>query len=212
MPETGRFKPSTGWIDLDFVEREWTPCKIFEMGIRQHLAGLSLSNTVIILENLGVKRSRTAVHNWVNKADLQPGGGASPDRVAVDQKVIRINGEQYGLYTAVDPQTNRILHSRLFQTYTIAIGGEFLSELIEKHDVADALFLIDDAGDFIGSLQKEGLSYCVEVHGHRNQVERVYREVERRTCSFSYGSSHVDPATAESWLQAHAFCWNQWLN
>ncbi|MFP8957413.1 IS6 family transposase [Natrialbaceae archaeon A-CW3] len=212
MPETGRLKQSTGWIDLDFVERERTPRKIIEMGIRHHLAGLSLSNTVILLEDLGVKRSRTAVHNWVHKADLQPEGGASPDRVAVDQKVIRINGEQYWLYTAVDPQTNRILHSRLFPTYTIAIGREFLSELIEKHDVSNALFLIDDAGDLIGSLRKEGLSYRVELHGHRNQVERVFREVERRTSSFSNSFSHVDPATAESWLQAHAFWWNQWLS
>ncbi|MCU4754032.1 IS6 family transposase [Halobacteria archaeon AArc-curdl1] len=212
MPETGRLKQYTGWIDLDFVERERTPRKIIEMGIRHHLAGLSLSNTVILLEDLGVKRSRTAVHNWVHKADLQPEGGASPDRVAVDQKVIRINGEQYWLYTAVDPQTNRILHSRLFPTYTIAIGREFLSELTEKHAVTDALFLIDDAGDLIGSLRKEGLSYRVELHGHRNQVERVFREVERRTSSFSNSFSHVDPATAESWLQAHAFWWNQWLS
>ena len=104
MPETDRLEQSTGWIDLDFVERERTPRKIIEMGIRHHLAELSLSNTVILLEDIGVERSRTAVHNWVHKADLQPEDGASPDRVAVDQKVVRINGEQYWLYTAVDPE------------------------------------------------------------------------------------------------------------
>lgn len=59
-----------------------------------------------------------------------------PDRVAVDQKAIQINDEQYWLYAAVDPQTNRILHSRLFPTYTIAIAREFLTELAEKHDVS----------------------------------------------------------------------------
>jgi len=46
--------------------------KIIEMGIRHHLAGLSLSNTVILLEDLGVERSRTAIHDWVQKANLQP--------------------------------------------------------------------------------------------------------------------------------------------
>jgi len=128
MPDIDRLNADTGWIDLGFVERERTPRKIIEMGIRHHLAGLSLSNTVILLEDLGVERSRTAIHDWVQKANLQPKGGESPDRVAVDQKAIQINDEQYWLYAAVDPETNRILHSRLFPTYTIAIAREFLTE------------------------------------------------------------------------------------
>lgn len=95
MAEIDRLNQDTNWIDLGFVERERTPREIIEKDIRHHLAGLSLSNTVILLEDLGVERSRTAVHNWVQKADLQPESGESPDRVAVDQKAIRINDEQY---------------------------------------------------------------------------------------------------------------------
>ncbi|WP_302081602.1 IS6 family transposase [Salinibaculum rarum] len=208
MSESNRLSESTEWIDLEFVERERTPREIIETGIRYHLAGLSLSNTVVLLEDLGVERSRVAVHNWVQKADLQPAGGESPDRVAVDQKAIRVNTEQYWLYAAVDPETNRILHSRLFPTYTIPIAREFLAELAEKHDVSDAVFLVDDADDLIGGLRREGYSYRVQQHGFRNAVERVFREVQRRTSSFSNCFSHVDPTTAETWLQAHAVWWN----
>ena len=208
MPKTARLTECTEWIDLEFVERERTPREIVEKGIRHHLAGLSLSNTVTLLEGLGVERSRTTVHNWVQKADLQPAGGASPDRVAVDQKAIRINDEQYWLYAAVDPETNRILHSRLFPAYTIPIAREFLTELAEKHDVEDALFLVDDADDLIGGLRRENYSYHVQQHGFRNSIERVFRKVERRTYSFSNCFSHVDPPTAEAWLQAHAVWWN----
>ncbi|WP_280535451.1 IS6 family transposase [Halopenitus sp. POP-27] len=208
MAETDRLSESTEWIDLGFVERERTPREIIETGIRHHLAGLSLSNTVILLEDLGVDRSRTAVHNWVHKADLQPADGESPDRVAVDQKAIRINSEQYWLYAAVDPETNRILHSRLFPTYTIPIGREFLIEVAEKHDVEDALFLVDDADNLKGALRRENLSFRVEIHGFRNAVERVFREIQRRNSSFSNYFSHVDPPTAETWLQAHAVWWN----
>ena len=68
-------------------------------------------NTVILLDDLGVDRSGVAVHNWVQKADLQLADGESPDRVAIDQKEIRINDEQYWLYAAVNPETNKILHS-----------------------------------------------------------------------------------------------------
>jgi putative transposase len=208
MAELDRLSESTEWIDLEFVERERTPREIIEKGIRYHLAGLSLSNTVTLLEDLGVKRSRVAVHNWVQKADLQPADGESPDRVAVDQKAIRINDEQYWLYAAIDPETNRFLHLRLFPTYTIPIAREFLTELLEKHDVKDAVFLVDNADDLIGGVRRERLSYRVQQHGFRNSIERVFREVERRTSSFSNCFSNVDPATAETWLQAHAVWWN----
>ena len=208
MSESNRLSESTEWIDLGFVERERTPREMVEKGVRHHLAGLSLSNTIIFLEELGVRRSRVAVHNWVQKADLQPADGESPDRVAVDQKAIQINDKQYWLYAAADPQTNRILHSRLFPTYTIPIAREFLTELAEKHDVEDALFLVDDADDLIGGLRQENDSYRVEQHGFRNSAERMFREVERRTSSLSNCFSRVNPPTAENWLQAHAVWWN----
>jgi len=208
MAKTDRLTGATGWIDLAFVERERTPREFIEKGIRHHLAGLSLSNTVILLEESGVERSRVAVHNWVQKAGLQPASGRNPDRVAVDQKAIRVNDELYWLYAAVDPATNRILHSRLFPTYTISIAREFLTEVAEKHDVSDAVFLVDSAEDLIGALRQEGYSYRVQRHGFRNAVERVFREVERRTSSFSNCFSHADPTTAETWLQAHAVWWN----
>jgi len=68
MHEIDRLSDSTDWIDLDFVERERTPKQIIEVGIQLHLAGLSLSNTKQYLERVGVERSRTAIHNWVQKA------------------------------------------------------------------------------------------------------------------------------------------------
>ena len=54
----------------------------------------------------GVERSRKAVHDWVQKADLQPANDASPDHVTLDETVIRINGQQFCLYATVDPETN----------------------------------------------------------------------------------------------------------
>ena len=45
------------------MEREATPKFAMKLGIQMHLAGLSLSNTTSALEELGVKRSRKAVHD-----------------------------------------------------------------------------------------------------------------------------------------------------
>lgn len=52
------------------MERERIPQKIVEVGIQFYLAYLSLSNTKKYIEILDVKRSQTAVHNRVEKADL----------------------------------------------------------------------------------------------------------------------------------------------
>jgi transposase-like protein len=116
MPEIDRLTGDNDWIDLDFVERERTPGQIVEVGIQLHLAGLSLSNTKQYLERLGVQRSRTAIHNWVQKADLQPTGTRSSNYVALDETVIQLGTDRYWLYTAVDPKTNEFLHVKLCTT------------------------------------------------------------------------------------------------
>ncbi|SFC60035.1 Transposase (or an inactivated derivative) [Halobiforma haloterrestris] len=204
MPKIDRLSGRSDWVDLSFVERERTPCRLMELGIRLHLAGLSLSNTVRELEKFGVDRSRKAVYDWIQKADLQPATDADPNHVALDETVIRINDHQYWLYAAVDPETNRILHIRLFSTTTTALTERFLRELIEKHDVENAVFLVDGAQHLQTALRRRGLRFRYEKHGNRNAVERIFREIKRRTTSFSNCFSHVRPSTAESWLQAFA--------
>jgi transposase-like protein len=94
---------------------------------------------------LGVNCCRSTAHNWVQKADLQPTGGADPDHVAVDETVIQLNNERFWLYAAVDPETNRLLHVKLSPTENQAITEMFLTELSEKHLVDDALFIVDSA-------------------------------------------------------------------
>jgi len=204
MPEITRLSGSRDWIDLDFVERERTPERAMKLGIQMHVAGLSLSNTISVLDNLGVQRSRKAVHDWVQKADLQPVSGKSPNQIAVDETVIRINDQQFWLYAAANPQTNEILHLRLFSTTTTALTEIFLKELRQKHDVETAVFLVDGAKHLQAALQRAGLRFQTERHGNRNAVERIFREVKRRTSSFSNCFSHVEPKTAENWLQSFA--------
>ena len=75
-----------------------------------------MKNVSQFFDKLGVQRSYVAVHNWVHKADLQPISTVSADQFAVDEKVIRINGDDYWLYGAVDPETSEILQFRLLPT------------------------------------------------------------------------------------------------
>ena len=204
MAERARLSGHREWIDLDFVERERTPEWVMAQGIQSHISGLSLSNTVELLADLGVQRSRKAVHDWIQKADLQPDSGQSPNQIALDETVIRINDQQFWLYAAGDPTTNDLLHVRLFASTTIALTEMFLRELRDKHDVESAEFLVDGAKHLETALQRAGLRFQISRHGNRNAIERIFRELKRRTSSFSNCFSHVEPETAESWLQAFA--------
>jgi len=204
-----RLSGSIDQINLEFVEREATPRLLMKLGIQLHLAGLSLSNTVSILEIFGVERARSTVHNWVHKADLQPESGRSPDHVAVDETVIRLNDENYWLYAAVDPETNELLHTKLEPTTNKVIAHAFFAELREKHDVDDAVFLIDGSLSLKDACSRHGLDFRYERHGNRNSVERVFREVKRRTLSFSNCFSNAQAETADDWIEAFAFAWNQ---
>ena len=209
MPENARLSGYLDEIDLEFVEREATPRLLMKLSIQLHLAGLSLSNTKQRLETLGVERSRTAIHNWVQKADLQPTSDGTPNQIAVDETMIRINDERHWLYAAVDPNTNEFLHVRLFQTRTTQLAVLFLRELSEKQQAEQVPFLVDQAHHLKAALARLGLRFQVVHHGNRNAVERVFREVKRRTSSFSNTFSNVEPSTAESWLQAFAVWWNR---
>ena len=208
MPEIDRLSGSTDWIDLEFVQRERTPKRIIEVGIQLHLAGLSLSNTKQYLENLGVERSRTAIHDWVQKADVQPTSDAAPDHIAVDKTVIQVNDERRWLYAAVNAETNEFLHVRLSPTRTTQPTVLFLCELQQHVPVIQATILINDAHHLKAALSRLGLRFQMRRHGNRTAVERVFREIKRRTSSFSNTFSHVQPTTAERWLQAFAVWWN----
>ena len=125
MPKNASLTEPFDQIDLAVIQREVTPRVLMKLSIQLYLAGLSLSNTVSILELFGVNRARSTVHNWVHKADLQPEDGRSLDHVAVDETVIQLNDEQYWLYAAVDPNTNELLHTKIEPTRTNVITHSF---------------------------------------------------------------------------------------
>jgi putative transposase len=209
MPENDCLNGCLDEIDFGFVEREATPRLLMKLSIQLHLAALSLSNTVSILEIFGVERARSTVHNWVHKADLQPESGRYPDHIAVDETVIQLDDEQYWLYAAVDPKTNELLYTKLEPTTTKVLAHSFLTKLSENHDVSDAVFLVDGSHSLQDACQRHGFDFRYEKHGNRNAVERVFRDIKRRTICFSNCFSNAEAKTADDWLRSFSFAWNQ---
>ena len=123
--------------------------------------------------------------------------------------MIRLDDEQYWLYAAVDPETNDLLHAQLETTTNNVLADQFFADLREKHDVDDAIILVDGAAPLQQACRKHGLDFRYERHGNRNSVERVFREVKRRTVCFSNCFSNAEAETANEWLRSFAFAWNQ---
>jgi putative transposase len=71
------------------------------------------------------------------------------------------------------------------------------------------VFLVDGATQLKDACTRHGLGFRHEKHGNRNSVERIFREVKRRTNAFSNCFSHAKAATADEWLESFAFAWNQ---
>ena len=65
------------------------------MGVQYHLSGIYIHAITNTLERFGIDRSHIAVHNWVDKADLQPISTVSADQLAVDEKMIRLHGQKF---------------------------------------------------------------------------------------------------------------------
>ena len=107
--------------------------------------GSSLKETQEILRLFGVIRSHQAILQWVHQvADSFPDPPeAQPKRVAVDETAVKINGEWSWLYAAIDLNTKLVLGVDLFGRHGTDPAAAFLHGLSEKHDLSEAVFLVD---------------------------------------------------------------------
>ena len=81
--------------------------------------------------------------------------------------MIRRNNEQYWLYAAVDPKANELRYTTLELTTDSVVAHAFFTEIHEKHDVEDAVFLIDGPHPLKNACQRHGLDFKYKNHGNR---------------------------------------------
>jgi len=168
----------------DVWENERTPTPVRRFGVRLHTAGMSIRETVAILDLLGVDRSHGAVWNWVHtlsEAQSDP-PMAEPSRVAVDEKQIEIDGEKKWLYAAIDTESKLLLEVDVFSRRGTDPAAAFLHRLTQKHDVAEKVFLVD-AGGYLTALSRHDLSGLLDYR-IRNHIEKWFETVTMRIDRF----------------------------
>ena len=196
-------------LQLDFVEKVETPIEIMELGVELHLAGLSLSNIKNVLRNRGWERARSTIHNWIKKTNFEPEPDLNPDKISLDETVVKVNGEHYWLYGAVDVETGKALHIELYPTRNMIYTKKFLYKLKEKYSINNCLFLVDGAPWLHASLKDLELKFKHITFGDRNPVERYFQEIKRKTGKFYNCFSNADPKTADDWIKTQAWFINQ---
>lgn len=110
----------------------------------------------------------------MHKADLQPVSTITADQLAVDDKVIRINGNDYWLYAAVGPESNYIFYFKVLTTTTNQTTLWFLTKLHRRYQLDGVEFLVDDADYLVNVLDEDGYRFQMTPHGNRNALEYVY--------------------------------------
>ena len=109
----------------------------------------------------------------------------------------------------MDPETNELPHAKLETTTTEVLAHPFLTELSEKHDVSDAMFLVDGLHSLQDVCQRHGFNFRYEKHENRNAAERVYRRIKRQTYYFSDCFGDAEAETVDDWLGSFSFAQNQ---
>ena len=95
MAEIARFDGLSDAMQLDFVKSIAMPIPIMKLSIHLHLVGLSLRKTVVFLENFSVNRCHPTVHYCAKKSDLELKRDQSPEKIALDETIVKIEGEQH---------------------------------------------------------------------------------------------------------------------
>lgn len=68
-----------------------------------------------------------------------------PNHVAIDETVNQLDVQRYWLYSAVNPETNEIIHVRLLHIRTIVLTKHVVEELHGNHHVENIMFLVNGA-------------------------------------------------------------------
>jgi len=152
----------------DVWENERTPTPVRRFGVRLHTAGLSIRETVAILELLGVERSHGAVWNWVHRLS----------EAQSDEKQIKVDGEKKWFYAAVDVDSKLLLEVDVFSRCGTDPAAAFFHRLSEKHNVADTVFLVDTGG-YLTALSRHDLSGRLDYR-IRNHIEKWFQTVTMR--------------------------------
>ncbi|WP_457549957.1 DDE-type integrase/transposase/recombinase, partial [Archaeoglobus sp.] len=129
-------------------------------GIAIYIQTSSVRKTAKILSEFH-SVSKSAVHKWIKKFEekLPIITEKKPRKlIAIDETVVKANGEKYYVYAAIDVERNELILTRVYPSRNYLTSKLFISEVL-KYCENKPKFVIDKAPWLIKALESLGLSY-----------------------------------------------------
>jgi transposase-like protein len=103
--------------------------------------------------------------------------------VAVDETVLKVNGQICYLWAAIDVDTNEILAIYASRGRGLPNAIKFLKMVLRSCD-GKPIVVVDRGPWYRWALDRLGIIYFHETFGNRNKIERWFRELKERTKRF----------------------------
>jgi transposase-like protein len=128
--------------------------------------------------------SRESVRIWVHRfSSLFRPSRRVRRLVAVDDTVLKVNGQTCYLWAAIDVDTNEILALYASRGRGIPNAIKFLKMVLRSCD-GKPIVVVDRGPWYRWALERLGITYFHETFGNRNRIERLFRELKERTKRF----------------------------
>jgi transposase-like protein len=128
--------------------------------------------------------SRESVRIWVHRfSSLFRPSRRVRGLVAVDETVLKVNGQICYLWAAIDVDTNEILALYASRGRGIPNAIKFL-KMVLRSCHGKPIVVVDRGPWYRWALERLGLTYFHETFGNRNKIERWFREMKERTKRF----------------------------
>jgi len=170
---------------LRLFERNKVPWNLKVLGLAMYFQTSSLRRTARVLSEFR-RVSKTAVWKWVVKLRrrLKVASGRKRRRlIAVDETCVKVNGQHYWVYSALDIDRNELISMRVYPARNSLTSESFLKGVL-KHCRGRPRFIVDGAPWLRDALKELGLPYQHQTFGPRSLVESAFSSFKQRTRIF----------------------------
>ncbi len=146
--------------DLNLFERNKVPKEVKYLGIAMYSQTSSLRKTARVLSEIHPV-SKTAVWRWIKKVESKlpnPTEKKQRDLVLIEETVVKGNGLNYYIYSAVDKERNEIILMRVYPSRNYLTSKSFIKETLELCENIPK-FIIDKGPWLKSALQSLNLEF-----------------------------------------------------
>lgn len=146
--------------DLNIFERNKVPIEVKYLGVAIYFQTSSLRKTAKILSEMHPV-SKSAVWRWIKKVETSlPISSEKKQRntVLIDETVVKGNGQNYYVYSAIDQERNEVILMRVYTSRNHLTSKSFIKEVLGLCENSPK-FIVDRGPWLKSALESLNLEY-----------------------------------------------------